>query len=69
MVKLLVIFALCLLPALSIAATLTDSPFRLKGRVYCDTCRAGFETSVTKYLAGLYLHLCNRISLTLFPCL
>ncbi|KAF5763319.1 hypothetical protein HanXRQr2_Chr15g0678871 [Helianthus annuus] len=52
MVKLLVIFALCLLPALSIAATLTDSPFRLKGRVYCDTCRAGFETSVTKYLAG-----------------
>ncbi|KAI3506449.1 hypothetical protein L1887_28808 [Cichorium endivia] len=51
MAKLLVIFALCLLPALS-AATLTGNPFRLKGRVYCDTCRAGFETSATTYLAG-----------------
>ncbi|XP_076924908.1 protein DOWNSTREAM OF FLC-like [Bidens hawaiensis] len=51
MAKLLIIFALCLLPALSTAATVTTSPFQLKGRVYCDTCRCGFETSVTKYLA------------------
>ncbi|XP_071701741.1 protein DOWNSTREAM OF FLC-like [Rutidosis leptorrhynchoides] len=48
MANLLLIFTLCLLPALSLA----DNPFRLQGRVYCDTCRAGFETSVTKYLAG-----------------
>lgn len=26
--------------------------FIVQGRVYCDTCRAGFETSVTTYLAG-----------------
>ncbi len=27
-------------------------PFTLQGRVYCDTCRAGFETPVTSYIAG-----------------
>nr|GEV70793.1 protein downstream of FLC-like [Tanacetum cinerariifolium] len=52
MSKFLVLIALCLLPALSVDASAAGNPFRLKGRVYCDTCRAGFETSVTKYLAG-----------------
>ncbi|KAI3824458.1 hypothetical protein L1987_05918 [Smallanthus sonchifolius] len=48
MAKLLALFALCLLST----ATVDADPFRLKGRVYCDTCRAGFETSATKYLPG-----------------
>lgn len=24
----------------------------VQGRVYCDTCRAGFETNVTTYIKG-----------------
>ncbi|KVH87584.1 protein DOWNSTREAM OF FLC-like [Cynara cardunculus var. scolymus] len=52
MAKLLVFLALSLLPLLSTATVDAGNPFRLKGRVYCDTCRCGFETSVTKYLAG-----------------
>ncbi|KAI3665006.1 hypothetical protein L6452_43622 [Arctium lappa] len=52
MAKLLVFLALSLLPLLSTATVEAGNPFRLKGRVYCDTCRCGFETSVTKYLAG-----------------
>nr|CAD1826880.1 unnamed protein product [Ananas comosus var. bracteatus] len=27
-------------------------PLRVQGRVFCDTCRAGFETPATTYLAG-----------------
>jgi len=60
MAKLLVIFALCILPALCTATAGDTNPFRLIGRVYCDTCRAGFETSVTKYLAG-------TVSSSIFP--
>ncbi|KAJ3671807.1 hypothetical protein LUZ60_007886 [Juncus effusus] len=26
--------------------------FVVEGRVYCDTCRAGFETNVTNYIQG-----------------
>ncbi|CAH1427809.1 unnamed protein product [Lactuca virosa] len=51
MAKLLALFALCLLPVLS-SSIATGNTFSLKGRVYCDTCRCGFETSATKYLAG-----------------
>ncbi|KAK8952773.1 Pollen-specific protein C13 [Platanthera guangdongensis] len=36
------------LPA-SVASTPT---FSVVGRVYCDTCRAGFETNVTEYISG-----------------
>ncbi|KAM7517741.1 hypothetical protein LguiB_016703 [Lonicera macranthoides] len=51
MAKLLMLFALCLIPALA-SARVIGSPYIVKGCVYCDTCRAGFETSATKYLAG-----------------
>jgi hypothetical protein len=27
--------------------------FTVEGRVYCDTCRAGFETNVTEYMSGI----------------
>ncbi|KAL4579763.1 hypothetical protein LXL04_015928 [Taraxacum kok-saghyz] len=51
MAKLLVLFTICLLPAL-LTATAINNTFSLKGRVYCDTCRCGFENTATKYLAG-----------------
>ncbi|CAN6439529.1 unnamed protein product [Victoria cruziana] len=31
--------------------------FIVTGRVYCDTCRAGFETNLTSYMAGAPLRL------------
>jgi hypothetical protein len=26
--------------------------YLVQGRVYCDTCRAGFETNATEYMKG-----------------
>ncbi|KAF8377280.1 hypothetical protein HHK36_030655 [Tetracentron sinense] len=52
MARALILFALCVLPALVSAARPTRNPFIVQGRVYCDTCRAGFETSATTYLPG-----------------
>ncbi|XP_009760524.1 pollen-specific protein C13 [Nicotiana tabacum] len=49
MARLVAFVALCLLFASLAAAT---SPFLVKGKCYCDTCRCGFETEATKYLAG-----------------
>ncbi|KAF5818511.1 putative allergen Ole e 1 [Helianthus annuus] len=47
------ILALCvLLPALISASRPMSRPYVLQGRVYCDTCRAGFETSATTYIPG-----------------
>ncbi|XP_028771898.1 pollen-specific protein C13-like [Neltuma alba] len=43
---------LCALPALVAAIRPERNPFTVRGRVYCDTCRAGFETSATTYIAG-----------------
>ncbi|KAK9058553.1 hypothetical protein SSX86_023395 [Deinandra increscens subsp. villosa] len=53
-VLVVILVALCLTPMSFCSATVIGggNPFILKGRVYCDTCRAGFETSATKYLAG-----------------
>ncbi|XP_058179527.1 pollen-specific protein C13-like [Rhododendron vialii] len=48
MARLVVLFALCVLPALASAA----NPFLVRGRVYCDTCRAGFETEATPGIPG-----------------
>ncbi|KAJ9546255.1 hypothetical protein OSB04_025962 [Centaurea solstitialis] len=51
MAKLVLMLALCvLLPAMINAGRPMSRPFRLEGRVYCDTCRAGFETSATTYI-------------------
>uniref|UniRef100_A0A0D9W4E8 Uncharacterized protein n=1 Tax=Leersia perrieri TaxID=77586 RepID=A0A0D9W4E8_9ORYZ len=38
--------------------TATDAPdYLVQGRVYCDTCRAGFETNVTEYIKGAKVRL------------
>ncbi|XP_006355373.1 pollen-specific protein C13-like [Solanum tuberosum] len=50
MARLVVFVALCLLYVS--LATATSNPFLVKGKCYCDTCRCGFETPATKYLAG-----------------
>ncbi|KAF5747369.1 hypothetical protein HS088_TW05G00090 [Tripterygium wilfordii] len=50
MARLLLLFAFLVLPAL--VSSQTQSPFRIHGQVYCDTCRAGFETSKTTYIRG-----------------
>ncbi|KAK3011063.1 hypothetical protein RJ639_010738 [Escallonia herrerae] len=52
MAKLILMIALCVLPALVIASRPAANPMILQGRVYCDTCRAGFETSATSYIHG-----------------
>ncbi|KAL6959328.1 hypothetical protein U1Q18_039476 [Sarracenia purpurea var. burkii] len=49
--RMLVMFALCVLPAL-VTARHVGNPFTVKGRVYCDTCRAGFETDATPGIPG-----------------
>ncbi|XP_038718602.1 protein DOWNSTREAM OF FLC-like [Tripterygium wilfordii] len=52
MARALLLFALFVLPALVTAARPTRNPFAVEGCVYCDTCRAGFETPKTTYIAG-----------------
>ncbi|KAK9111083.1 hypothetical protein Scep_018602 [Stephania cephalantha] len=46
------IFGLCFLPALAMAARPVKNPFIVHGKVFCDTCRAGFETYATTYVPG-----------------
>ncbi|XP_020583077.1 pollen-specific protein C13-like [Phalaenopsis equestris] len=36
----------------SIALVTSIDTFSIQGRVYCDTCRAGFETNITEYIPG-----------------
>ncbi|GKB21790.1 pollen-specific protein C13 [Tanacetum coccineum] len=59
MAKLVLLLALCVvaLPMLISASRPMSRPFRLTGRVYCDTCRAGFETSATTYIPHIELGL------------
>ncbi|KAK0575981.1 hypothetical protein LWI29_010101 [Acer saccharum] len=52
MARILLLFALCVLPALVSASRPARSPFLVQGRVYCDTCRCGFETAATTYIPG-----------------
>ncbi|KZV49757.1 olee1-like protein-like [Dorcoceras hygrometricum] len=51
---LLVCFTLCVLPAIVTAVSPRD-PLLLKGSVYCDTCRCGFQTDASKHLVVLKL--------------
>jgi len=51
----MLIAAICLLPAIAMAVRPVAEPFVVKGRVYCDTCRAGFETPASIYLHGILL--------------
>ncbi|KAF6154081.1 hypothetical protein GIB67_031342 [Kingdonia uniflora] len=50
--KVLILLAMCMLPALVSATRPVKNPFVVCGKVYCDTCRAGFETSVSAYIPG-----------------
>ncbi|KAF7829915.1 protein DOWNSTREAM OF FLC-like [Senna tora] len=43
---------ICVLPAMVAAIRPQTNPFLVQGRVYCDTCRAGFETPATTYISG-----------------
>ncbi|KAJ0040014.1 hypothetical protein Pint_26631 [Pistacia integerrima] len=49
MARLLVLFAVVLVPVL---VNGQKAPFTVRGRVYCDTCRCGFETSASTYIHG-----------------
>lgn len=53
MVRLFLVLGLCVLPALVSAARPARNPLMVQGRVYCDNCRAGFETSKTTYIPGI----------------
>lgn len=52
MSKAITLVALCFLPALVMSARPNRNPFVVRGRVYCDTCLAGFETSASTFIAG-----------------
>ncbi|XP_042493201.1 pollen-specific protein C13-like [Macadamia integrifolia] len=52
MARMLMLFALCVIPSLVSASRPVRNPFVVVGKVYCDTCRCGFETSATTYLPG-----------------
>lgn len=54
MARTMLILALCVLPALVSASRPMAKPFVLEGHVYCDTCRAGYETSATTPIAGIF---------------
>lgn len=63
MARLVLLFALCVLPALTSAA----NPFLVRGRVYCDTCRAGFETEATPGIPGTHLPLDSLFFMLVHP--
>ncbi|XP_047319580.1 pollen-specific protein C13-like [Impatiens glandulifera] len=48
----LMLVAVYLLPAIVTGSRPMENPLTLEGRVYCDTCRLGFETSATTYISG-----------------
>ncbi|KAG6518444.1 hypothetical protein ZIOFF_021919 [Zingiber officinale] len=50
-----VLEVVCVLPAIALAArdiAAAKKPFVVQGRVFCDTCQAGFETPVSTYIQG-----------------
>ncbi|WOL04219.1 hypothetical protein Cni_G12940 [Canna indica] len=52
MANLHAIATLCFLATLVALALAAPKKIIIEGRVYCDTCRAGFETSATEYIEG-----------------
>ncbi|XP_027338681.1 protein DOWNSTREAM OF FLC-like [Abrus precatorius] len=62
--RVVLLLAMCVLPAMVVAIRPAKNPFCVKGQVYCDRCRAGFETSATTYIAGAEVELqCkNRVT-------
>ncbi|KAJ0233245.1 SAH7 [Hirschfeldia incana] len=57
MSKAIILVALCLLPALVMSGRPNRNPFVVRGRVYCDTCLAGFETSASTFIPGAVVRL------------
>ncbi|XP_022773871.1 protein DOWNSTREAM OF FLC-like [Durio zibethinus] len=62
--KLFLLLAICVLPLLINARR---EPFHIIGKVYCDACRAGFETSKCTYIPGarVEINCYDRITLRL----
>ncbi|CAN6874071.1 unnamed protein product [Brassica oleracea] len=54
---LLAVMCVLLLPLAAMAA---GTPFHIEGCVYCDTCRFGFETILTKYITGAYIFILGQ---------
>ncbi|PIA48077.1 hypothetical protein AQUCO_01400577v1 [Aquilegia coerulea] len=53
MARLLILLALCVLvPAYVSAVRPLKCPLVVHGKVFCDTCRLGFETPATTYITG-----------------
>ncbi|KAH0468770.1 hypothetical protein IEQ34_002002 [Dendrobium chrysotoxum] len=52
MTKIVFIVALCLFSSIILVASGNYPIFFVVGRVYCDTCHAGFETNITEYISG-----------------
>ncbi|OVA14627.1 Pollen Ole e 1 allergen/extensin [Macleaya cordata] len=53
--RMLVLFALCVFPALISASRPVQNDqdsLLVRGKVYCDTCQAGFETTACNFVAG-----------------
>jgi hypothetical protein len=70
--RVLSVVAVVLLFALADTSVATKAPdYIVQGRVYCDTCRAGFEMNVTEYIKGtqcisglkLKLHICRSLNM------
>ncbi|CAN6723677.1 unnamed protein product [Malus baccata var. baccata] len=57
MAKLVLLIALCRLPALAAATCLMKTLFTVEGKVYYDTCRARYESKTNTYIAGAKVRL------------
>ncbi|KAI4321396.1 hypothetical protein MLD38_034780 [Melastoma candidum] len=52
MARFVAVLLLLVLPAVALAARPARQPMLLQGKVYCDNCRAGFETPLSTYIPG-----------------
>ncbi|KAF7811009.1 protein IRX15-LIKE-like [Senna tora] len=55
---------LCVLPAMVAAIRLERKLFSVQGRVYCDTCLAGFDTSAATYIVALLHYAAANVTTT-----
>ncbi|KAM1104301.1 hypothetical protein PS2_012495 [Malus domestica] len=75
MEKLVMLIALCVLSALTTATRPMKTPFTVEGKVYYDTCHAGYETKAITYIASakiqaatVLVSLCNENELKVEIC-
>ncbi|WOK93320.1 hypothetical protein Cni_G02017 [Canna indica] len=62
-----VLAVVCILPAITFAArdmVAAKKAFVVEGRVFCDTCRAGFETPLSTYIQGAKVRVECRLKAT-----